>query len=343
MANYKVTDTELISIANAIRAKGNTESPLSFPTGFVSAVQNISGNSGGNVNVLSGIHGDVYTGASNPTASQGEEGDVYLKLSDHNTDYAIVVEAYMKHLNVWTAFEDLHMPYSGLTAAPFSSATIEQITTLLAAAHTGAIDLKEFTGWNIGDVRSIPISSFTNNDGRTLSAGNFDIVISSFDEYMNCGNVMQFDFKDTLPTGFPIFSTNSNSGGYGVSQVYLETLPNLVNALPSWLKDSLITFNVLAETESGGTIGTVQNNKLALRSLKEIFGTGPEEGLQLPYYRDSIYDGLTKYNGHGGSAFSWWTRTLEGTSNVVFIQPGMGARGYGANSDYPRLAPFGCL
>ena len=42
MANYLVTDTELTSVANAIRTKGGTTAQLSFPTGFVSAVNAIS-------------------------------------------------------------------------------------------------------------------------------------------------------------------------------------------------------------------------------------------------------------------------------------------------------------
>jgi hypothetical protein len=43
MADYLVTDTELTSIANAIRTKGGTSASLSFPTGFVSAINAISG------------------------------------------------------------------------------------------------------------------------------------------------------------------------------------------------------------------------------------------------------------------------------------------------------------
>lgn len=41
MANYKVTDTELTSVANAIRTKGGTQAQLEFPTGFVTAIGNI--------------------------------------------------------------------------------------------------------------------------------------------------------------------------------------------------------------------------------------------------------------------------------------------------------------
>lgn len=46
MSNYLVTDTELTSVANAIRTKGETSSPLSFPSGFISAINDISGGGG---------------------------------------------------------------------------------------------------------------------------------------------------------------------------------------------------------------------------------------------------------------------------------------------------------
>lgn len=39
--DYLTTDVELSSIADAIRTKGGTSSPLTFPTGFVSAINNI--------------------------------------------------------------------------------------------------------------------------------------------------------------------------------------------------------------------------------------------------------------------------------------------------------------
>ena len=42
MAKYIVTDTSLSSIADAIRTKGNTSGSLAFPSGFVSAINDIS-------------------------------------------------------------------------------------------------------------------------------------------------------------------------------------------------------------------------------------------------------------------------------------------------------------
>lgn len=47
MANYLTTDTDLNAVADAIRTKGGTSGPLSFPQGFVDAIGAISGGGGG--------------------------------------------------------------------------------------------------------------------------------------------------------------------------------------------------------------------------------------------------------------------------------------------------------
>lgn len=53
MSDYKVTDTQLGSIADAIRTKGGTSAQLEFPTGFVSAIAAIpSGGGDGRFNTV---------------------------------------------------------------------------------------------------------------------------------------------------------------------------------------------------------------------------------------------------------------------------------------------------
>ena len=47
MADYLTTDTELTSVANAIRTKGGTSAQLVYPTGFVSAIEAIPTGGGG--------------------------------------------------------------------------------------------------------------------------------------------------------------------------------------------------------------------------------------------------------------------------------------------------------
>lgn len=79
MSDYKVADTELTSIANAIRTKGGTSRQLTFPADFITAIENISGGGGGgSTNILSGT--EV------PSASLGSDGDIYLRL------YALIQE-----------------------------------------------------------------------------------------------------------------------------------------------------------------------------------------------------------------------------------------------------------
>ena len=74
MANYLTTDTELTSIANAIRTKGGTNAQLTFPTGFVTAINNIS--TGGAAEVAATLY----------TANTGNKNSFSL---DNNGGYYI--------------------------------------------------------------------------------------------------------------------------------------------------------------------------------------------------------------------------------------------------------------
>ena len=47
MAQYRVEQSNLTKVANAIRGMGGTEEPLEFPDGFVNAIYNLEGGDGG--------------------------------------------------------------------------------------------------------------------------------------------------------------------------------------------------------------------------------------------------------------------------------------------------------
>jgi len=66
MAKYKVSDTELTAVANAIRTKGGTSDALSFPDGFVEAIGNISG--GGSTLITKSITENGTYNASSDSA-----------------------------------------------------------------------------------------------------------------------------------------------------------------------------------------------------------------------------------------------------------------------------------
>lgn len=61
LVNETTLNSGLTSIANAIRTKGGTVAQLSFPTGFVNAVNAISGGGGVDVNIVPLLTGIVKT------------------------------------------------------------------------------------------------------------------------------------------------------------------------------------------------------------------------------------------------------------------------------------------
>lgn len=52
MTDYLTTDTELTSVADAIRTKGGTSAQLVYPTGFVSAIEAIPTGGGGSTKTV---------------------------------------------------------------------------------------------------------------------------------------------------------------------------------------------------------------------------------------------------------------------------------------------------
>lgn len=68
MANYIASDTDLTSVANAIRTKGGTSASLIFPSGFVSAVQNIPSGGGGSTLITKNIIANGTYNASSDSA-----------------------------------------------------------------------------------------------------------------------------------------------------------------------------------------------------------------------------------------------------------------------------------
>ena len=125
------------------------------------------------------------------------------------------------------------------------------------------------------------------------------------------------------------------------------TIPALVNALPDWLKNSLIEFSCLASAGAGSdTIETITGNKLALRSEVEIFGykaySKAGEGSQIAYYETSA--NRKKKRGHSGSDSGWWTRSPYASGSRQFCNiSSSGSVSYNDANAPQGVAPFGCL
>ena len=89
MANeYAVNQSDLVSVANAIRTKGGTSEALVFPDGFVSAVQAIqAGGGGGSVEPFTKIISGTITFAEETAAFQLPETKNFLAAYFIRTDF----------------------------------------------------------------------------------------------------------------------------------------------------------------------------------------------------------------------------------------------------------------
>lgn len=129
MANYFTTDTELTSIADAIRVKGGTSSPLSYPAGFISAINAIQGGSISSVIFTSDESSEGQTkkldfdttkkialfawikDSSNGIWYGGTKGDTY---SSSNTSIQYMLENYNENnvvqniVNIYLTFDDVN-------------------------------------------------------------------------------------------------------------------------------------------------------------------------------------------------------------------------------------------
>lgn len=98
MASYIVSDTDMTSVANAIRTKGGTSASLTFPNGFVSAIQNIPGGGGGGWTVgTKTATASNYPTSLSFTGMSGQPKAFFLRAtvavsSSGNTTYYYIVD-----------------------------------------------------------------------------------------------------------------------------------------------------------------------------------------------------------------------------------------------------------
>ena len=128
MANYMVTGTQLTSIADAIREKGGTNNNLSFPDGYVSAIQAI------------------------PTGGGGSSGDASGQVKFIDYDGTIVASKTKAEINAMTSDSDLpsNPTHTGLTAQGWNW-TLAQIKAQLTAIPDGEIYVGQMYVTTSGD------------------------------------------------------------------------------------------------------------------------------------------------------------------------------------------------
>lgn len=149
MTEYITTDTELTSVANAIRTKGGTEANLTYPTDFVNAIDAINGGGGFDI------------------------GDLCYFV-DTNTFFGL---AYLKYGDLTLYDNDSDAPYLNITN--FSAAM--NMTIVLRLLDSAYIDEFSFDGIYYGESSNPNIELDESAYTWDSNTGYLTITIPSFE------------------------------------------------------------------------------------------------------------------------------------------------------------------
>ena len=186
---YLVSGTDLTSVANAIRTAGGTSAQLSFPTGFVTAIGNLSGG-GGASNIVTGTFtgqstdkGNAknislsYTGSGYPVA-----GFIYPTAGANSGGLESLAKKYAVYMFMFTKNDTTDTPtYSGNTAEN----------------KAAAISFYKFSD-------SDPTSTIANRDNNALILYNSNASSSTIScVKLKSATELSVYFADSTTYGFP--------------------------------------------------------------------------------------------------------------------------------------------
>ena len=145
-----------------------------------------------------------------------------------------------------------------------------------------------------------------------------DIIGKNHDEYYDDSGKapLTFQLHDCYGDTKKMNSSNTNSGGWGQTEMRTTHLPAILALMPTEVQNGIR--EVLKKQRISGTSAMIvgQRDKLFLLSNNEIFGStgGYGEGTQYDYYKA----GNSKVKKWNGSAAAWWERSPGNGSSTSF-------------------------
>lgn len=296
MAEYLTNTTDLTSVANAIRTKGGTTELLTYPDGFVTAIQAIS------LGIVPQIIVTVSAGAT-VTATNGS------KTITGTSDNTGVCTLIVPETGTWSVSATLGGQTSDTKTVSITGSYAVALSFLkdnfadndwsdiIAACHSGSVP----NTWVVGNSKAMTING---------ASYQIDIIGKNHDTYTAGGTApLTFQLHDCYGETNNMNSSDTNNGGWTSCAMRSEHLPAILSKMPTEVQSGIREVNKL--TSAGNQSSTINTtaDKLFLLSEIEIFGAVKHsvngEGTQYDYYKA----GNSKVKKWNGKAYYWWERS----------------------------------
>lgn len=227
MAKYLVTDTELKSVADAIRTKGGTEEALVFPNGFVSAIETVPG--AGNIEPITITENGTYTPPSGingyapvtVNVTGGFQGDGREYLFDWSFDGS---SGYV------------HVTKDGVVTIGNNNTDEINGDYIYKASNSPVVTAKTNCYAKVGNTSSLGTEdSFATNDSISASISGYERLIIAYDQ---SGQTSQFE------VGFGWVQTGTSSDSISTQRCIIKTNGTFVPHSASAVTGDCVTLPV---------------------------------------------------------------------------------------------------
>ena len=322
-----MTDTDnLTAVADAIRAKGGTSAQLTYPSGFVSAIQAIQTGITPKLIVNTSVGAVVHVSQGDKSYGGGVGLDGhYITELDGDGEWTVTVtkNGISKSSTILIGTQTIDIL---LYKDSFSENTWAEI---IAACHGGSVPAT----WAVGDSKTMTIGG---------TAYQIDIIGKGHDDYADGSGKapLTLQLHDCYPTEYKMNTEYSNAGGWNASKMRTEHLPALLALMPTEVQNGIRAVSKKTSMGNGSSTLETTSDTLFLLSEAEALGTttysAPGEGTQYDYYQ--VSSRLVK--NRSGAANQWWERSPSASGSSDFCRISESGGAYATYASYSSGVSF---